>query len=229
MEKGKCGIIYSTDPNNLTLENNMGCVYPHQWTGRTFYAQITGLEANTTYYYKAFYDFTTPNHGDLCFRYGDKDADNYVVSDFNMRQFTTKQGTVKVTSFDNSRDFWYDIWYDEDNGNSGVDGAFYPTINISTDGIHSIYGWEIKFRHSMGSKVNINWNYKKISTTGEPFLLYSDEVLNGSTCFDKWEYNQFISGNNAVKVILHVSPTETIESDWYEFSYAYNKGIYSQN
>ena len=228
-EKGECGIIYSTDPDNLTLENNMGIAYPHLWIDRTFYAQLADLKASTTYYYKVFYQFNTHDHGNLCFRYGDKDADNYVVSDFHMREFTTKEATVKITSFRSSGDFWYQYWYDENTGNSGIDGALHPTLTISTDGVSSVYGWVVIFKRTMSNELHTSWNYKKMSTTGESFPLHSEEVLTGTYVIDKWDYNQFISGENAVKIILYLTPTQTIESDWYEFGYAYNQGIYSLN
>lgn len=228
-EKGKCGIIYSTDPDNLTLENNMGIAYPHLWIGRTFYVQLTGLEANTTYYYKAFYDFTTPDHGNLCFKYGNKDADNYVVSDFHMREFTTKEANVKITSLYSNGNFWYEIGHD-DNGNPNILGGLHPTLTISTDGVYSVYGWEVIFRYSMENIFDDWWNYKRMSTNGE--LIPIQELLSPNDnyfIYSKWIYDKFISGKNAVKIILYLSPTQTIESDWYEFGYSYNKGIYSLN
>lgn len=234
-EKGRWGIIYSTSPDNLTLEHNEGCVYADSFVGtfgkKEFSVQLTGLEPNTTYYYKTFYDFTSPDHGSLFFSYGDKDADNYVESDWFMREFTTKEASVKISSF-YSQDFWYELFYDEKGNITDVMGALYPALNINTEGINLIYGYEIVFKHSIKNDVLSywNWNYKEISENGELFPISSVEELYGNNILrEKWEFDSFISGTNAVKVILWLSPTKTIESDWYEFGYAYNKRIYSLN
>lgn len=88
---GRWGIIYSTNRSNLSFENCEGIVYTDR---ADFQVRLAGLKENTTYYYKAFYKFNNSNHGDLCFKYGDRNAEYYV--DRWYHSFTTKDEEVPI-------------------------------------------------------------------------------------------------------------------------------------
>ncbi len=117
---GTWGIVYSTSPNNLNLDNCEGMAYA---SSASFNLRLTGLKANTTYYFKAFYKFNSSDHGNLHFSYGEQNAQSYVVSDWFTGSFTTK--------------------YAEINGHEYVDMGLsvkWATCNVGASS-HSDYGY----------------------------------------------------------------------------------------
>ena len=89
---GTWGVVYSTDRHNLSFQNNEGIVYANSNSNKEFRVTLSGLKANTKYYYKAFYKFNSKNHGDLRFSYGNPNAESYV--DNWDRSFTTTEASL---------------------------------------------------------------------------------------------------------------------------------------
>lgn len=226
-EKGKWGIVYSTDPDNLTLENNLGCVYADPLSKKDFVVKLTGLRPNKTYYYKTFYDFSSKDHGDLHFRYGDRKADNYVDNDFFMKEFTTLEPRIESFSIHTNGDSYgnkpyWEKWDDE------ILGCIFPVINVRVKNVDDVYGWKILLRNPMNKYIHVcEEDYFRVYDEPVPFS--SLENLTGKTIFDKWTFSfpasQSLSGSNSIKVVLKILPDLTIETDWIDFNYSYS-GIY---
>ena len=97
---GRWGIIYSRN-KNLSMDNYEGIVYATKgnfedvsWSGAdNFRVTLNNLKPNTTYYYAAFYQFNSSDHGDLHMPYGDKKAESYADIGISPKDFTTKKET----------------------------------------------------------------------------------------------------------------------------------------
>lgn len=95
---GRWGIIYSRN-KNLSMDNYEGIVYATKgnfedvsWSGKdNFRVTLNNLKPNTTYYYAAFYQFNSSDHGDLYISYGDKKAESYADIGISPNEFTTKK------------------------------------------------------------------------------------------------------------------------------------------
>lgn len=95
---GRWGIIYSRN-KNLSMDNYEGIVYATKgnfedvsWSGSdNFRVTLNNLKPNTTYYYAAFYQFNSSDHGDLFISYGDKKAESYADIGISPKEFTTKK------------------------------------------------------------------------------------------------------------------------------------------
>lgn len=90
-EKGQWGIIYSESHDNLSLQHYGGIVYANADGSKNFRIRIAGLKPGTRYYYKAFYKFSSKDHGDIVFSYGKRDAEEYVDSWYH--SFVTPEAT----------------------------------------------------------------------------------------------------------------------------------------
>lgn len=92
---GTYGIVCDTDIDKLTLGNA-------EYEGEGFQDRLKlsyevdfrGLKPNTTYYYRAYYKFNSTDHGNLKFKYGDKDAQ--VGYDYVIKSFNTGDNTLNV-------------------------------------------------------------------------------------------------------------------------------------
>lgn len=92
---GTYGIVCDTDIDKLNVDEAEYCGQGHQDGVSThFDVDFRGLKANTTYYYRAYYRFNSPDHGDLNFRYGDPDAE--IAYDTVVKEFTTGDNILTV-------------------------------------------------------------------------------------------------------------------------------------
>lgn len=93
-EYGEYGIVCDKDPNKLTLEDA-----EYKGTGiqtdKSYEVDFRGLKANTTYYYRAYYKFNTPNHGSL--KFADTTIDKGEIGyDSVTKEFTTGDNRLNV-------------------------------------------------------------------------------------------------------------------------------------
>ncbi|MCM1076362.1 MAG: hypothetical protein NC411_03270 [Bacteroides sp.] len=92
---GTYGILCDTDPTKLTVGNA-----EYQGTGvqnaddLSFGVDFRGFKPNTTYYYRAYYEFNSADHGSLIPKYGSSfDA---VFYDTTIKSFTTGDNVLTV-------------------------------------------------------------------------------------------------------------------------------------
>lgn len=92
---GTYGIVCDTDPDNLYIDSAeyVGKGYQNGISTH-FDVDFRGLKANTTYYYRAYYQFNSDNHGELSFKYGDPDAN--LAYDTVTKEFTTGDNILTV-------------------------------------------------------------------------------------------------------------------------------------
>lgn len=94
-EYGTYGIVCDENPDNLLLGKA-------EYEGEGFQDKLElsydvdfrGFKPNTKYYYRAYYKFNSSDHGNLRFKYGDKNAQ--VGYDYVIKSFTTGDNTLNV-------------------------------------------------------------------------------------------------------------------------------------
>lgn len=87
---GRWGCIYSKNTRTPSMRNCDGKVYASQNSNKNFKVVLDKLTPGTTYYYKAFYEFTTANHKDLVFTYDNNENAQYYVPGWIASTFTTE-------------------------------------------------------------------------------------------------------------------------------------------
>lgn len=122
---GTYGIVCDTDPEKLYVENAeySGTGY-QDGISTHFDVDFRGLKAKTTYYYRAYYKFNGPDHGNLSFKYGEPEAD--ICYDTVIKEFTTGENrlTVDVVMCIDATGSMYDIINTVKNNAIGFYDAF---------------------------------------------------------------------------------------------------------
>jgi len=92
---GAYGILCDADPAKLVLGEaeyqDIGYQGPDD---KSFSVDFRGFKPNTTYYYRAYYEFHSPDHGPIITKYGD--ATDNVVYDTTIKSFTTGDNVLTV-------------------------------------------------------------------------------------------------------------------------------------
>lgn len=94
-EYGTYGIVCDENKDNLFLGKA-----EYEGTGfqdkldLSYEVDFRGFKPNTKYYYRAYYKFNSSDHGNLKFKYGDKNAE--VGYDYVIKSFTTGDNTLNV-------------------------------------------------------------------------------------------------------------------------------------
>lgn len=92
---GTYGILVDKNPANLTIEAADFKMQANQADeANSFEVDFRGFEQSTTYYYRAYYAFTTDDHGGLQFKYGEPNAQ--VGYDPTIKSFTTTTNILNV-------------------------------------------------------------------------------------------------------------------------------------
>lgn len=94
-EFGTYGIICDDDVSKLTLgtAEYQGTGYQSE-EDLSYSVDFRGFKPNTTYYYKAYYQFNNTNHGNLAPRHGSKS--DQVIYDTTVKSFTTGDNILSV-------------------------------------------------------------------------------------------------------------------------------------
>lgn len=214
---GSWGIIYSTSPDNLSLENNEGIAYADTQGKADFLVELHNLKPNTRYYYKTFYQFHNKNHGNLIFAYGDKHAESYVDNDWYMKEFVTPKKDVYIQNISNG----YPVLYEDDFGL----GTFYPIFSVkSSPHIKIIYNIQIELKDIENCPLEI---YTKQINFGDEGRKLSDFF---NDYIDKWGFTGRIRGENSIKFIFTVKTKQgkkvSVETDWARFRYDWQTGLH---
>ena len=92
---GAYGILCDADPAKLVLGEaeyqDIGYQGPDD---KSFSVDFRGFKPNTTYYYRAYYEFHSADHGPIITKYGD--ATDNVVYDTTIKSFTTGDNVLTV-------------------------------------------------------------------------------------------------------------------------------------
>ncbi len=92
---GTYGIVCDTDRDNLTTDKaeyvGTGFQDPQSLS---YEVDFRGLKPNTRYYYRAYYEFNSSNHGNLKFMHGDQNAE--IGYDYVIKYFDTGDNNLNV-------------------------------------------------------------------------------------------------------------------------------------
>lgn len=92
---GTYGIVCDENPDNLTLEKAEYRGEGYQGKLELSYdVDFRGFKPNTKYYYRAYYKFNSTDHGNLRFKYGDKNGQ--IGYDHVIKSFVTGDNTLNV-------------------------------------------------------------------------------------------------------------------------------------
>ena len=221
-EKGKWGIIYAKDREDLNFESeNAHIVYA---TEKDFVVELRNLDLNTTYYFATFYKFNSRDHGGLYHRYGPKDAEYYVDSWPN--SFKTVEPIVEIASISNSDPVVFDEgrYYNPITGEYGdyyVFCCILPKIKMNLKGIKYVLGYSYEFQNP----VPFHYSY-----VNGPFLFDEERLIDGcvNPIYDKWSADSKISGDNNLRAVIYVKTSmgiTSITSEWIPFHYSYVSGV----